>query len=133
MTLTIYTDGGARGNPGPAAVGVVVRDHTNTVLRRHKRYIGHATNNVAEYTAVLDALAIAHELDASIVHFYCDSELIVKQLRGEYRVKDATLKGLYAMVSDAAASFSRVVYTHIPRDKNKDADALVNAALDAHV
>jgi ribonuclease HI len=128
--IIIYTDGGARGNPGPSAIGAVVGDE------RYAEYIGEATNNVAEYKAVILALTKAKEqLGAragdSSLEVYSDSELLVNQMNGSYRVKEETLKVLFGVVSRLRTEFRDVSFTHIPREKNAVADALVNEVLDA--
>jgi ribonuclease HI len=135
-TLTIYTDGGARGNPGPAAVGVHMLTEAG-FDKRHGRTIGDTTNNVAEYTAVLDALEIVESLEItgeqpiSKLQFFLDSELVVKQLTGMYRIKEPSLQELASKILiRLKASTLSYTFTHIPRAKNKVADSLVNAALD---
>ena len=134
-TLTIHTDGGARGNPGPAAIGAAFweRDAAGTVAKVHEisRCIGEQTNNFAEYTALIAALAWAAEAGYENVECYLDSELVVKQVTGQYKVKEPTLKPLVAQVAAAKNSFKKITFTHVRREKNKEADALVNAALDA--
>lgn len=130
-TLIIYTDGGARGNPGPAGIGVAIYDTTNTLVATHREYIGEATNNQAEYRAVLLALEKAAALGASELRFFLDSELVVRQLTGEYRVKDRELGSLFVKIYNAARAFRRVSYTHVPREQNRVADRLVNEAIDA--
>ncbi len=131
MKLTTYTDGGARGNPGPAASGIVVKDDTGKTLSAFGVYLGHQTNNVAEYTALLEALKKAKELGATEVDCVLDSELVVKQMRGEYKVKEPTLQKLFIAVYNAAAQFKKVTYRHVLRAQNKEADAEVNKILDA--
>lgn len=127
--ITTYTDGGARGNPGPAALGAVLVEADGT---KHaiKKYLGRATNNQAEYHALIAALQQAAHLGAQSVTCYLDSELIVKQLHREYRVKDPILGQLFLKVWGIAGKFSSVSFHHIRREHNKEADALVNAALD---
>ncbi|MBI4252873.1 ribonuclease HI family protein [Candidatus Uhrbacteria bacterium] len=127
--ITTYTDGGARGNPGPAALGAVVID-ADGKKHKIKKYIGSATNNVAEYQALIAALERAHHLGARHVTCYLDSELIVKQMNREYRVKDPTLGQLFLKVWNIASRFSSISFHHIRREKNKEADTLVNEALD---
>lgn len=128
--LIIYTDGGARGNPGPAAIGVVVGD------KEYGEAIGNATNNVAEYKAIIFALKKAKSLLGSNkagnteLEVRADSELVVKQLKGEYKVKDADMQPLFIEVWNAKQDFNSVHFVHIPREKNKRADAMVNKALD---
>lgn len=128
-TFITYTDGGARGNPGPGALGAVVIEPNGT---RHsiKKYLGHITNNQAEYKALIAALERASHLGAKSVICYLDSELIVKQLNREYRVKDPDLGKLFLIVWNLASTFTSISFHHIRREKNKEADALVNAALD---
>ena len=127
---TLFTDGGARGNPGPAAIGYVITDG-GTVLAEHGEAIGHATNNVAKYTALLRGLTHAKELGARTVTCKLDSQLVVEQLNRNYKVKDATLAQLFTKVWNLCHDFQRVTFSHIPRSQNAHAVALVNAALDA--
>lgn len=126
---TLHTDGGARGNPGPAAIGVTVEKDGQSV-QQISRYIGVATNNQAEYQAVHVALQCALELGATSVDLYADSELVVKQLRGEYKVKNKELAQWFIKVAGLANRIGRVRYHAIRREANSAADALVNAALD---
>jgi len=134
-TLTIHTDGGARGNPGPSAVGVHLE--VGEWQLKHGRRIGDATNNVAEYSAVIEAISlienirIAGQPQFSSLSFMLDSELVVKQLRGEYRIKEPTLQELaQKILRDLKAMGLPYRFTHVRREQNKMADALVNAALD---
>src|SRR6266850_3801523 len=122
-------DGGSRGNPGPAAWGVVVLDAAGRAVEGFAGAIGRATNNVAEYTGLLEALAIALARDADDVELFADSELVVKQLRGEYKVKHPDLIPLHAEAMRLIAKLRRFKIGHVPREKNKDADKLVNRAL----
>jgi ribonuclease HI len=131
VKLVVHVDGGARGNPGPAAVGVVVMAADGTVLERRGEPIGEATNNVAEYRALLLGLERARALGASEVEVVGDSELVARQVNGEYRVKHAALKPLHAQALAALGEFARWSIRTVPRAQNADADALVNAALDA--
>ncbi len=131
MKLTTYTDGGARGNPGPAASGVVIKNENGAVVASFGEYLGIQTNNVAEYTALLLALKKAAELGATEVDCILDSELVVKQMRGEYKVKEPTLQKLFIAVYNQAATFKKVTYRHTRRENNTEADAEVNKALDA--
>ncbi|MGA7398358.1 MAG: ribonuclease HI family protein [Solirubrobacterales bacterium] len=124
-------DGGARGNPGPAAVGVVVRDQDGGVLLERAERIGDATNNVAEYKALILGIRTARELGADQVALVGDSELIVKQVQGKYKVKNAGMKPLHAEAKAALADFDSWTISHVKRELNKDADRLVNEALDA--
>ncbi len=132
MKLVVNVDGGARGNPGPAAVGVVVRNDGGDVIADAAEPIGTATNNVAEYRALLRGIELAAEHGATEVELLGDSELVVKQVRGEYRVKDAGLKPLHAQARQALSAFSAWSFNHVRREHNAEADALVNQALDAH-
>ena len=129
--LTVNVDGGARGNPGPAAVGAIVRDGDGEVLAERGERIGRATNNVAEYRALLLGIELAAALEASELELVGDSELIVRQVEGRYKVKDAAMKELHAEVKSALAPFERWSIRHVRRESNADADRLVNQALDA--
>jgi len=128
--LTVNVDGGARGNPGPAAIGAIVRDGAGAVLAERGERIGRATNNVAEYRALLLGIELAAELGASELELVGDSELIVRQVEGRYKVKDATMKELHGQVKAALAPFERWSIRHVRREHNADADRLVNTALD---
>jgi ribonuclease HI len=130
--LVAHVDGGARGNPGPAAIAAVLADPDGTVLDERAETIGRATNNVAEYRALLLGIDRAVALAAREVELVGDSELIVRQVRGEYRVKDAALRELHAQVKAALASFDRWSIRNVPREDNAHADRLVNEALDAN-
>jgi len=129
--LVVNFDGGARGNPGPAAVAAVVSSPAGEVLEQRAEAIGVATNNVAEYRALLLAIERARALGAREVELIGDSELIVRQVRGEYKVKDAGLRPLHAAAREALAGLERWSIRNVPRAENAAADALVNAALDA--
>ena len=126
-------DGGARGNPGPAAVGVVIRDAGGEVIADAAEPIGNATNNVAEYRALIRGIELAAQNGATELELYGDSELVVKQIRGEYKVKDAGLKPLHAEARAALSAFQTWSFAHVRREQNAEADALVNQALDAHL
>jgi ribonuclease HI len=128
--LTLEFDGGSRGNPGPAGIGVVVRAADGTPLVTLGRFIGRTTNNVAEYQALVTALKKAKELGARRVAVRGDSELVVKQMRGEYRVKNEGLKGLYQEAQDLLAQFEQATISHNYRHKNALADRLANLAMD---
>jgi ribonuclease HI len=128
--VTVNVDGGARGNPGPAAIGVVVRDAGGEVLEERGEKIGRATNNVAEYRALLLGIERAAALGASELELVGDSELIVRQVEGRYKVKDATMKELHGEVKKALAPFASWSIRHVRREQNSDADRLVNQALD---
>ncbi|MEX1142125.1 MAG: ribonuclease HI family protein [Thermoleophilaceae bacterium] len=128
--LVVNVDGGARGNPGPAAVGAVATDASGAVVGERNAYIGETTNNVAEYRALLLGLELARDLGASEVEVVNDSELIAKQISGEYRVKHAGLKPLYLEAMESLRGFDRWQVRSVRREANERADALVNAALD---
>jgi probable phosphoglycerate mutase len=127
----LSTDGGARGNPGPAAFAYVLEAEDGTVLEARGEAIGRATNNVAEYRALVAGLQRAAELGATEVEVVLDSELVVKQMRGEYRIKNEALADLAAQARRAAARVGRVTYRAVRREHNELADRLVNEALDA--
>jgi ribonuclease HI len=129
--LTVNVDGGARGNPGPAALGVVVRDEDGAVVESRGEAIGKATNNVAEYRALLLGIELASAHGATEVELIGDSELIVRLVEGRYKVKNAAMKELHAEVERALAGFDSWQIRHVRREQNVDADRLVNEALDA--
>ncbi len=131
MKARLFTDGGARGNPGPAAYGFVLEAEDGTVLAAEGAAIGTATNNVAEYSALVAGLAKALELHVPELEVVSDSELLVKQMRGEYRVKNAALRTLFVEASGLARRFEQIEYRHVKRAHNELADRLVNEALDA--
>ena len=131
MKARLFTDGGARGNPGPAASAFVLEAEDGSVLDARGEAIGVATNNVAEYRALLAGLRRAHELGVHELEVVSDSELLVKQMRGEYRVKNEALRGLSLEAAELARSVGQVVYTHVRREHNELADWLVNEALDS--
>jgi ribonuclease HI len=128
--LVVNVDGGARGNPGPAAIAAVARYPDGDLLEERRERIGVATNNVAEYRALLLGIELADAHGASELELVGDSELIVRQVSGEYRVKDAVLRDLNDRVQAALRRFDRWSIRHVRRDENAEADALVNAALD---
>jgi ribonuclease HI len=129
--LVVNVDGGARGNPGPAAIAAVASTPDGEPVENRGEAIGTATNNVAEYRALLLGIELAREHGASEVELVGDSELIVKQVKGEYRVKDAGLRPLHAQVRAALEAFDRWSIRHVRREHNAAADALVNETLDA--
>jgi ribonuclease HI len=131
MKARLFTDGGARGNPGPAAAAFVLEAEDGTVLEARGTAIGVATNNVAEYRALVDGLRRASELGVSDLEVVSDSELIVKQMRGEYRVKNEALRLLHREAGTLADTIARVTYTAVRREQNELADRLVNEALDS--
>jgi len=131
VKATLWTDGGARGNPGPAAFAYVLEADDGTVLDAHGEAIGVATNNVAEYAALVAGLRQAAVAGIRELEVRSDSELMVKQMRGEYRVKNRDLQTLFLDASRAAREVGDVTYTHVRREHNELADRLVNEALDA--
>ena len=131
MKVRLFTDGGARGNPGPAAFAYVLEADDGTVLAAHGETIGVATNNVAEYRGLVAGLEKAVELGVEDVDVVSDSELLVKQMRGEYRVKNEALQELSLEATRLARRLGRVGYRHVRRAQNELADRLVNEALDA--
>jgi len=129
--VNIYTDGAARGNPGEAGIGFVIIAEDEKVIIKKGRYIGRATNNEAEYHAILSALKEAKTIGVREVKIFADSELIVKQIKGEYRIKSEGLKPLYKEAMALLKEFDRYDIIHIVREKNKEADRLANQAIDA--
>jgi ribonuclease HI len=128
--LTIYTDGGARGNPGPAGIGVVAYDESGEVVFEISKYLGEMTNNQAEYRALIAALEKAGETGAETIEVMMDSELIVKQINREYKVKNAGLAPLFIKVYNLTQSFKSAKFKHIRREQNAAADKLANEAMD---
>jgi ribonuclease HI len=129
--LLIYTDGAARGNPGPAGLGAILRDaETGAVVAELARFLGVRTNNYAEWTAVEDALAEALRLGATHVDLRMDSELVARQISGRYRVKHPDLKPIHASVMAMLGQLAGYTVGHVPRELNKDADRLSNVAID---
>ena len=131
MNARLWTDGGARGNPGPAAFAYVLEDESGSALAAHGEAIGVATNNVAEYRGLVAGLERAAELQVGEVEVVSDSELLVKQMTGEYRVKNETLRELSLEASRLARKLGKVTYKAVRREHNELADRLVNEALDA--
>lgn len=131
--IVAHTDGGARGNPGPAGIGVHLASKSGKTIDQIAEALGHATNNVAEYTAVIRALERSLELGAKRVTIKADSLLVVEQLKGVYKVKNAGLKPLHAQAKALIAQFESVTFEHVRRERNKKADALVNVAIDQWV
>jgi ribonuclease HI len=130
MAIVAYIDGGARGNPGPAGYGVRVEDEQGALIDEFNGFLGTSTNNVAEYNGLLAALRYARQHGHRRVHIKSDSELLVKQMRGEYRVKNAGLQPLCQEARTIANDLERIVYEHVRREQNKDADRLANLAMD---
>jgi probable phosphoglycerate mutase len=136
MELYVYTDGGARGNPGPAGFGVVVKDESGAIVYQHPKFLGITTNNQAEYAGLLHALSWvkSHTPTPSGVHFYSDSELMIRQLTGLYKVKSPLLFPLYTQAKTIIDSFPFPIYFHhVLRHLNKQADMLANEAMDSYV
>lgn len=130
--LYLYTDGAARGNPGPAGAGMVILGEDGTVVDESFRYLGTATNNVAEYEALISGLELCRKYQPCQLHVHMDSELVVRQLQGRYRVKNETLAGFYQKAVELLKIFGTPALTHIPREKNARADKLANKAIDTH-
>lgn len=126
----IYSDGGSRGNPGPAAAAYVIRNARGLTLAESGVYLGLATNNVAEYQALIQALERAAQLGGQKVRCFLDSELVVKQLNGQYRVKEEKMGRLFGELSKIIKNFQKVSFHHVPRTQNRRADQLVNRTLD---
>ncbi len=140
MKLIINTDGGSRGNPGPSGIGVVIHDETGLVIGEHKKYIGETTNNQAEYKALILALEQAGQItnpksqissQGTSLEIRMDSELIVRQMQGRYKIKDQGLKPLAEIVLKLCKNFESVNFIHVPRAQNAHADKLVNEVIDA--
>jgi ribonuclease HI len=127
--LSVYVDGGSRGNPGPSGIGVVVLDEKGRTVKEFKKYIGIATNNIAEYNAVIYGLQEALIEKADKVELCLDSELVAQQLKGEYKVKNADIRPLFEQALHLASGFKKFDIKQIGREKNKEADKLVNKAI----
>ena len=130
MKLTIFTDGGARGNPGPAAAGVVIKNSEGKIIDAYGEYLGEQTNNYAEYSALISGLKKSLSLGATEIECRLDSELVVKQMQRIYKVKEPTLQKLFVQAYNASAAFKKVTFRHIARALNHEADRLVNDTLD---
>ena len=130
MAIVAYIDGGARGNPGPAGFGVRIEDDGGALIEEFHGFLGSATNNVAEYNGLLAALRYAQANGHNTVRIKSDSELLVKQLKGEYRVKNPGLQPLYQQALAIIAGLDRVSFEHVRREQNKEADRLANLAMD---
>src|SRR3990167_3877821 len=134
--IITYTDGGARGNPGPAAIGVVISDEKGRAIKEYGEKLGVKTNNEAEYTAVIFALKKVKALYGKEktkkieIVFRMDSEFVMKQLNGEYKIEEERMFPLFVAVWNLKMDFASVTFSHVPREKNRAADRLVNAALD---
>jgi len=131
MKLIINTDGGARGNPGPAGLGVVIADENGKVLKKFGRYLGDdVTNNQAEYQAIVDAMQAARDMGGTHLEFRMDSELAMRQLAHIYKVKNHELQKLFLQVKNLETQFEKVVFKHVRREQNSLADEMVNEAID---
>jgi ribonuclease HI len=135
MQFTIFADGGARGNPGPAGSGAVVKDQDGTVIIKVSEFLGHTTNNVAEYTGILRALEqlgnrLGSDASSADITIKMDSMLVVKQMNGEYRIKHPNLIPLASRVKELSRQFGSVSFSHVYREQNKEADKLANEAMD---
>ncbi len=133
MKLIIFTDGGARGNPGPAGIGAVIYNEKKEIIAELKEYIGEATNNTAEYKALIMALIKAESLGGRDLEVNMDSELVVKQMQGLYKIKEPNLQVLAATVIKLKNNFRSVIFRHVRREFNKLADKLVNEVIDGAI
>lgn len=132
MKLKIFFDGSSQGNPGPSGIGVIVYDQEGREISRYSEYVGLRTNNEAEYLALIKSLEIAKSLGIVEVELYSDSELLVKQINGEYRVRDEKILKLYTIAQDLMKRL-KVKLTHINREENREADRLANKIIEEHV
>jgi len=128
--LQIYTDGGSRGNPGPAACGIIILDEQEKLVKLNAKYLGKMTNNQAEYEGVITALRMTAVMNVDDIDFFLDSDLMVKQLNGEYKVKSQNIKPLKFTIDKLLKQFQKVTFSHVRREYNKAADKLVNIVLD---
>lgn len=128
--LILHTDGAARGNPGMAGAGVIIKDETGRTLDRIGKFLGVTTNNQAEYQALITALEAVNRYNPSSVQVYSDSELMVKQMNGEYRVRNPQILPLYSRALELAAALPQITVTHVPRERNAEADDVANIAID---
>lgn len=126
--FVIYTDGACSGNPGPAGIGFVIKEK-NKVLKEVSKSIGQATNNIAEYTALVEALCEAKKLEGELIKVFTDSQLMHRQLIGAYKVKNEVIKKLFDQVQELAGGFAHVEIAHVLREKNKEADKLATQAI----
>lgn len=131
MQYFLFSDGGSRGNPGEAAIGYLIFDHKNQVIDFGSKYIGIETNNLAEYSALYEGLKLAKKLGITEIICNLDSELVVKQLNGQYKISSPNIKDLYTRITEYRSNFTKITFQHIPREQNKFADKLVNLTLDA--
>ncbi len=130
MKYRMFTDGGSRGNPGPGAIGVVIKNESGETVFELAKYLGICTNNEAEYAALIAGLNSAKNKQITDLECFLDSELVVNQLKGLYKVKNERLAKLHTLIGQLKSNFSNLTFTHVERKLNKEADALVNSALD---
>ena len=130
--LIVYCDGASRGNPGPAGAGVVIQDDKGRTIKRLYKFLGHTTNNQAEYAALIIGIEEAQKLAARNVEFRLDSELVVFQLTGQYKVRNAGLQPFYQQATELLQGFTSYSITHVSRTLNRGADELANKAIDGH-
>ncbi|MCH2188945.1 reverse transcriptase-like protein [Candidatus Gracilibacteria bacterium] len=131
MKLSVYTDGGSRGNPGPAGIGVYIVDENHMEIEKRYKYLGEKTNNEAEYTGALLGIKRAVELGGTEIDLYMDSKLVIEQLSGKWKIKKAELQMIHKDIAECIANSGiKIVYHWIPREKNKEADRLSNVAMD---
>jgi len=128
--LLLYTDGGSRNNPGPAAIGFLIKGEDGQILKKGGRFLGQATNNEAEYYALVEGLKEAKKLSPQHLTCFLDSSLVVNQLNGKFKIKEARLRELVFEVKTLEKEFASIRYYYIPREKNREADAIVNQILD---
>ena len=131
MTYKLFTDGGSRGNPGPAAYAAVLKDSAGKIVNQVGVFIGKATNNEAEYKGLIFGLEMVSDMNITEIECFLDSELVVKQLKGEYKVKNEKIKEFFGTVKTRTGKFKNITFNHVPREQNSDADALVNKVLDS--
>lgn len=132
MKLTLWTDGGSRGNPGPAATGIVIKNESGKTVAAYGEFLGRQTNNYAEYSAAISAFKKAKKLGADEIFYMTDSKLVVEQLNRRWKVKDPTIQKLFIQAWNLLQNFKKVHIRHVYREKNKEADAEVNRTLDMH-
>lgn len=133
MKLTLYTDGGSRGNPGPAATGIVIKNEAGKTIANYGEYLGMQTNNYAEYSAAISAFKKAKQLGADEIVYMTDSKLVVEQLNRRWKVKEPTIQTLFMQAWNTMQGFKKVTIRHIYREKNKGADFEVNQVLDRNM
>ena len=130
--VKVFTDGASRGNPGPASIGIVFYDSSHSRVGEHCEKLGEQTNNYAEYMAVIRALELCDQAGVETAAFYCDSQLLVRQMIGQYKVKAPQIIPLYQQAKELCQKLKNTEFHHVKREQNKEADALANQALDSH-